>query len=123
MEDRALIQEVSMPIFEAKGWIKILGVISIIYGVLVALSIVGIIIAWLPIWMGILLFKAGSQIEEAKNTGNKHNLMESLSKIKTYFIISGVLTIIGLALAIIAVIVGFIAGLNGSENPFLSVLI
>ena len=38
------------------GWLKFLGIILIIAGGLYALTLVGIIIAWLPIWLGILIF-------------------------------------------------------------------
>jgi hypothetical protein len=50
--DNCLIQVLSMPIYQARGWLKFLGVLSFIGGIFQALSIVGIVIAWLPIWMG-----------------------------------------------------------------------
>ena len=62
-QEQHMVQELSMPIFQARGWLKFLGVLSIISGVGTALSIVGIIFAWLPIWMGVLMFQAGSSIE------------------------------------------------------------
>lgn len=104
MEERELVQEISNPLFQAKGWMKLVGVMSIIYGVVTALSIVGIIICWLPIWMGVLLFKAGSKVELANNTGDKQKLLESLNKVKTYFVITGVLTLVG----IIAMVIGLL---------------
>ena len=41
--DAHAVQELSMPIFQARGWLKFLGVLSIIGGVGQALSIVGIL--------------------------------------------------------------------------------
>ncbi len=38
------VQQLSLPIFQARGWLKFLGVISIISGVGSALSIVGILV-------------------------------------------------------------------------------
>ncbi|NIW79677.1 MAG: hypothetical protein GWN16_09545, partial [Calditrichae bacterium] len=43
------------------AWLKFLGIVSIISGAVVAITIVGIIIAWLPIWLGVLLFQAGDR--------------------------------------------------------------
>jgi len=84
---------------------KFLGVLMIIYGVLVACTIIGIIFAWLPIWLGILLFQAGSKIDGAFQAGNKADLLASLGKLKTYFLIYGILALIGLALTVIMMLV------------------
>jgi len=102
MEEKDLIKQISSPIFMAKGWLKLLGIMSIIGGVLSALTIIGILICWLPIWMGVLLFKAGNAIEEAQYSGNRERLEFSLGQLKTYFTINGVLTLIGLILVAIS---------------------
>ncbi|MFO7651171.1 MAG: DUF5362 family protein, partial [bacterium] len=43
------------------GWLKFFGIVTIIAGALNALSLVGILWAWLPIWLGVLLVQAGSR--------------------------------------------------------------
>jgi hypothetical protein len=58
--DALAVRELSVPLFQAKGWLKFLGILSIIGGVFQALTIVGIIYAWIPIWSGVLLHQAGS---------------------------------------------------------------
>ncbi len=103
--DATMVKEVSRPLFEAKGWMKFLGVILIIYGVLVACTVVGLIIAWLPIWLGILLFSTGSKIDAAFQGGNKADLMAGLGKLKTFFMIYGIMAIIGIAVTVIGLIV------------------
>jgi hypothetical protein len=104
MEDNTIIKELSLPIYQSRGWMKLLGVMSIIGGALMVFTIVGIVICWLPIWLGVLLFKAGSAVEGAQLNGDKAKLVESLEKLKTYFVINGVLTLIGLIGGILAVI-------------------
>jgi hypothetical protein len=94
--ESSVIQEVSTPIYESRGWIKLTAILSIINGVLIAFSIVGILIAWLPIWMGVVLYKSASSIEPAKESGHKYALIESLNNMKTYFTIMGVVNLIGL---------------------------
>lgn len=99
--DVHLVKELSIPLSKAKGWMQLLGVLLIIYGVLVALTVVGIIICWLPIWMGVLLFKSASAAEVAANAGDKRELHTALEKIKTYFTIQGILALIGIIFTII----------------------
>ena len=104
MEEENLIKEVSLPIFQSKGWLKLLGIVMIIQGILTALTLVGIVICWLPIWLGVLLFQAAGTIEGAMINGDKMQLLRSLSKIKLYFMINGILmllVIIGVVIAIL----------------------
>ncbi|MDT8393315.1 MAG: DUF5362 family protein [Bacteroidales bacterium] len=104
-----LIKEVTTPVYQARGWMKFIGVLMIIGGILYALTIVGIIIAWLPIWMGVVLLKAGSSSEQAYFSGDKYSLIKSLNQIKLYFTIMGILTLISIVFSAIAII-AFIAG-------------
>ncbi len=94
MEEKELVQQLSLPIYEAKGWMKLLGVVLILNGVVAVFTLVGILICWLPIWLGILLFKSASLIETAQVSGEKTMLLESLRKIRTYFTINGILMLI-----------------------------
>ena len=95
----------NLPVYQSKGWLKLLGVVLIINGVVAIFTLVGIVICWLPIWMGILLFKAASMIEVAQVNGDKVQLLESLKKIKTYFVINGVLMLIALIFIVISLII------------------
>ena len=106
------VRRVIKPIASARTWMKLLGVLSIIYGVLIALSIIGLIIAWLPIWLGVLLWQGADKAEQAETSGNEADAVESLSKIKTIFTIYGVLALIGIVLSVIylIVIIAVIAG-------------
>jgi len=103
-EQVTLIKEVSTPVYQARGWMKFIGVLMIIGGVLYALTIIGIIIAWLPIWMGVVLYQAGSSSEQAYFNGDKFSLIKSLSQLKLYFTIMGILTLIGIVFSVIMVI-------------------
>lgn len=76
------------------GWLKFFGIVTIIAGALNALSLIGILWAWLPIWLGILLVQAGSRAGEYAGTGAEPALENLLGKLKNYYLITGVVTII-----------------------------
>ena len=86
------------------GWMKFVGILTIIGGCLQALSILGLVIAWLPIWMGVVLTKAGSKAGEYADKGDFASLEGLTGQLKTYFTISGILIIVSFAVAIIAAI-------------------
>jgi hypothetical protein len=111
--DQHTVQELSSPIYQARGWLKFLGVLSIISGVGAALSIAGIIFAWLPIWMGILMFQAGSSIDSAGQFGDRFAFLRSLGSLKTYFVLQGVLTLLGILVTVSMLCILFILPLFG----------
>ena len=108
-EERA-VREISMPLFGAKGWLKLIGILMLIYGVMMAITVIGIIIAWLPIWIGILLMQTAARINDAQITGRKEALVKAQSSLATYFTVYGVLTLIGLIAMGIAIIVVLTTG-------------
>lgn len=100
------IEQLALPLYEAKGWMKFLGVLAIIYGVLTALSIVGLLVAWLPIWMGVLLYQSANATEAAVHAKDAASLTRALAKLRTYFVIMGILALIGLVLMVLGVVMG-----------------
>lgn len=103
------IREVGLPIYQSKGWLKFLGVLSILQGIMAAITLVGLIIAWLPIWIGVVLYQSANSIEAAHVSGNKAHLVQALGKLKLYFTIQGIMTLIMLAFMVFSV---FISGLG-----------
>ena len=110
------VKTLSAPLYSAKFWMKLVAVMSIIYGVLTALSIVGIIIAWLPIWIGVLLFQCAGQVERAYLADDAQALQNSLAKLQTYFTIVGILTLIGLVIGALAFTLGLTGMIAGMGN-------
>jgi hypothetical protein len=103
--EEAIIKDASLPLYESRNWIKLLGIVSIVQGALAALTLVGIIIAWLPIWMGVLLIQAANAADLAGKTGLSSELKKANSSLKTYFIINGVMVLIGLIIFLLSICV------------------
>ncbi len=89
----------------ASGWMKFLGILSIISGALTALSLVGIIVAWLPIWLGVLLYQAGNLANSAFFLKDEAKFLQSISKIRLIFMIQGIIAIVGFAISLIVLII------------------
>lgn len=71
------------------GWLKFLGVAYIVTGIPSLIVLVGA----LNIWLGVLLFQAGTAAEN----GNDTALLRMLGKFKTFFIINAVLMVLTVA--------------------------
>ncbi len=108
-----LVRSIGAPIFQGRGWLKFLGVLMIAYGVITALTIIGILFAWLPIWQGVLLYQAASLAEQSSVSGEPALLTASLGKLKVYFMIMGVLTLIGICMMVLFLSLGLLGVLAG----------
>ncbi|WKE65799.1 DUF5362 domain-containing protein [Gallaecimonas kandeliae] len=104
-EQSELVSRLSLPLFQARGWLRLVGVMAIIGGVAQALSIVGLLVAWLPIWMGVLLFQSAGALEGAQ-LGSEQAMQDAMAKLKTYFTIMGILTLIGIIFVAIFLLMG-----------------
>ena len=112
-----LVKEMIQPIYNCKGWLKFLGVLSIIAGALQVLSIIGILWAWLPIWMGVIQFQAAARAEDAFIRGDKALAIEALNKIKLFFVIMAITTLVALIAAAVFVIDALVVGISMSGMP------
>ena len=101
------------------GWAKFMGIMTIVSGCLQVLTIFGIVIAWLPIWMGVVLTRAGSKAGEYAEKGDMASLEAMTGQLKTYFVISGILIIISFALALVAAVVWIVLLALGFSMPSL----
>lgn len=102
------VANVMRPLDDAAGWMKLIGTLGIIYGVLIALTIVGLIIAWLPIWMGILINRAANESRAASVSGDEARARAATQSLSTMFKVQGVLVLVGLlvwAAAVVALVV------------------
>ena len=104
-KESLILEQIQQVSERTTGWLKFMGIVNIISGALTVLSIWGIIIAWLPIWLGILLFQASNRINASRYTQNRAELVTMMDKFRLYFLIQGILIIVTFALVIIGLVV------------------
>lgn len=100
MNEESVVLRIAEPLYRAKGWMKFAGVLSIIQGVLSILSIWGILVCWIPIWMGVVLCKASNHLRTAFETDNDAEFRLSMEKLGTYFRVFGILSLFMLVVAL-----------------------
>jgi hypothetical protein len=110
----AELDHIRNSIRESQGWMKFLGILGIVAGALQALTIVGILVAWIPIWIGVLLFQAGNKGSDYVDRLMPADLVDYHLKLKNYFTILGIMAIVFLGLAVLGIIIGIIAAAAGA---------
>jgi len=96
---------VMAPLQDARFFISVIGWFNLIFGIIYALTIVGLIVAWLPIWIGVLLKKASEQLKLAQESGLPNHDYEAAKNLATVFKIVGVLTMIQLVITVLYLVI------------------
>ena len=97
----AVVKELTQKMSGARFWMYLIGILMIIGGVAEAISIVGLVIAWLPAWLGVFLCMAATSLGQADMMGDSDKLQQMLGRLKLYFVVQGVATLIGIVVGII----------------------
>ena len=93
----------------------------VLFGLQAVLTIIGILWAWLPIWLGVLLFQAAGAAEEASASGDVATATRATDKLRLFFMIQGILMLISLvAVGLVFALGGFamLAGLAGAAGSY-----
>jgi hypothetical protein len=107
------IRALDLPLWQSRGWMKLMAVLMILNGVVAILSIWGILFCWLPIWLGITLFSAANNIQTAATQDSEQHLQMALNKLGLFFKINGIAALVGIIIGICvfaAVFMGVIGG-------------
>ncbi|MFC2990604.1 MULTISPECIES: DUF5362 family protein [Halomonas] len=112
-----LLRDLVEPLYRGKFWMQLTGVMLILSGVLTAISIVGLIVAWIPIWAGWVLMQAAGAAGRVYESGDPSDMKLALAKLKTYFTIFGVLILIYLVIAVGGMMFGAVGmlGMSGGH--------
>lgn len=112
--EEKLIEEIAFPLYASRNWLKLIGILLIVYGGLVAITLIGILVAWLPIWIGIICFQAGRKIELAYKLRDKLSLINAQKNLANFFTIYGILILAGLAIGLMFIVLLISFGIPGN---------
>ncbi len=98
-------------------WMKLVGVVLIVAGVFYCITIFGLLIGWLPIWLGVLLFSSAKRLDVLREGESAAIAVESIDKLSLFFKISGIATLVYVVLIVVLFLV-FLFGAVGSVTGF-----
>jgi hypothetical protein len=94
----AAIRRLAAPLFERKGWIKLVGVLWIIVGIF---ALPALLFGLIPIFAGLALMKMAGNVERAHAGGDFTRLEEAQRNSANFFFLQGVLLAIQLAITVL----------------------
>ena len=99
-----LVRKLSEAASGSAAWMKFLGVMLIIDGVMLAITGIGLLICWLPIWLGVILFQAAGDAEMASK-GAAAKLLDYVQRVNRFFLIQGILALLILVFSLVMLFV------------------
>lgn len=94
-----------MVLTDLNKWMKFVGTVMLILGILYSLPIITLIISWVPILLGIKLRKSAEALTLWQSNNSDINALNTgLGELKTFFLINGVLMIISLGFLVLYMI-------------------
>lgn len=110
------MRDIIEPLYRSRFWMQLLGVMLILAGLLTALSIVGVIVAWIPVWAGVALFQAAGAAKRGYEDHSEKDVKQTMAKLRTYFLVSGIMTLVYVLFMIASMVLGLGAGMMGMEG-------
>jgi len=102
---KRLIKRFSKPVFQRRYWVKLLAILNFITSGILILSVVGIVLAWMPIWAGICFWQSANAYEKAHWLGSAQAFEQSQDKLKTAFTLYALFSLIWILISVAGVIV------------------
>lgn len=104
------LRDIIEPLYRSRFWMQLLGIMLILMGALTAISIIGLVVAWIPVWAGVALFQAAGAAKRGYENHSEDAIKQTMGKLRTYFLISGIMTL----LYVIFMVAGLLFGLGGA---------
>jgi hypothetical protein len=109
-----IVQQIIEPLYRARMWMKFLAVLGFVAGGLYTITIVGVVVAWIPILIGVFVWQAASAAEAAHSAGSVVDARRSLDRLRLVFITYGVLA--ALTIGLMALLFAGVVGLGLLEE-------
>ena len=97
------------PLHRVRNWMKFLAVLLFVAAGLNALSVVGLVLAWIPAMIGVFLWQAASALEDGHPTSDVERLRRGTEKVRHLFMSYAVLGVVGLVGFGLLLGLGFVA--------------
>ncbi len=100
----ALPPHIMVTVQSFQTWSKVFGIASMVFGGMYCLSLVGIVVGWLPILMGIWVKSAGQELGTYAAGGDINAFNSALGKLRNYFLITGIGLMITCAMLLLLIL-------------------
>ncbi len=111
--DPAAIRHLSSFLGQNQKWLKFVGVVWMVIGILYCVTIVYAIFGWVFIWQGRILMQAADSLQIAQVSGDQASFETAQERISLAIKILGIMTAIGLGFTVLMIILYIILAIVG----------
>ncbi|HSH49014.1 MAG TPA: DUF5362 family protein, partial [Halomonas sp.] len=110
------LRDIIEPLYRSRFWMQLLGVMLILTGVLTAISVIGLVVAWIPVWAGVALFQAAGAAKRGYENHSEDDIKQTMAKLRTYFLISGIMTLLYVLFMVATMLLGLGGAMLGMDG-------
>jgi hypothetical protein len=128
-ENPSLVQQLGMPLYSGRSWIRAVGILAILGGVFnvlravfrvakghdIAAEIVLLVLGCLIVWVGVVLLQCASAVSKAVAADDQAAFMLAQNKLRLYFKIQILIIIVGTVLSIVAGVLRAVAAIHSGS--------
>lgn len=97
------LRYVVAPLVRSRPWLTFFAVICFLNALILAISLWGIVLAWIPLWIGALLVRAASRLRRFDESDREENMREAIEKVVLALKIVAICFIVQIGIAVIAI--------------------
>jgi len=99
------VKRLATVVAAGSAWMRALALLMFILAFTLGVTIIGLTIAWLPVWQGIVMWSAATKAQQAVYTGSEQDLAQALEKVRQTYRLGVILAI---ALVLFRIVMGVI---------------
>jgi hypothetical protein len=88
-----------------RWWMKLFGILNMVFGGIYCASIAGAMVGWLPILIGYWTMKAGDGIGTFAETGDGMSLENAIRSLRNIYLTMGITFLVGVGLGVLFAII------------------
>jgi hypothetical protein len=87
------IQRLVYPLYQSLIWIRLFAVCLVFYGALITVTGIGVLVAWIPMWIGVILLLTSKSISTAYKKNSEQAFIQTISRLRTIFLTLGLTSV------------------------------
>lgn len=92
-------------LYKQMGWLKFVGVVNLVFGIVLSLPILSLVVTWVMIWIGIMAISAANQFKKGYEDHDKYFAMKGMEELAKLVRVISILSVVSLGLGFLLLII------------------
>lgn len=90
------------------GWLKFLGMVNLILGILMSLPVLTLVVTWVMIWVGLMAISAADQFKKGYESRDLYFARSGIEELAKLIRVTSILSVVTMALFVLLLLIGIL---------------